>query len=163
MKRGRKLASEEDLKRFSSLALEDCVDDALDRLLQPDEEEDGGKPPVYSQILPTVRDISFHSYPYGVVSTDSDEEEQELALRVQSFTAGRQAASGEGKEDLGQEEAQRAQQRGRGRGHNQNNRVALSKPKLNIRDDRPAYLGALAVAKRDIDAAEERAKEEKER
>ncbi|KAK4132835.1 hypothetical protein BT67DRAFT_443530 [Trichocladium antarcticum] len=161
VKRGRKLASEEDLKRFALLALEGCVDDALDRLLVPGEAGDEGAPPIYAQILPMVRDISFHSYPYGVVSTDSDEEEQELALQAQSFTADFQAVPSGGQEGQRQQGEQGTQPQGQNR--NQNSRSASSKTKLNIRDDRPAYLGALAIAKRDIDAAQERAEEEKER
>lgn len=74
VRRGRKIAGERDLKRFSSLALEGCVDDVLDRLVEPGEAgHDGALPPIYSQILPGVRDISFLSKPYGVVFTDSDE------------------------------------------------------------------------------------------
>ncbi|EFX01076.1 phosphotransferase-like protein [Grosmannia clavigera kw1407] len=131
----KKLASEEDLKNFECLAVEGCVLDVLPRFL----ELVSGDTSIFPMTDPP-RAISFNNYPFGVIAAESDEEHSEPEAEVEA--------------DEGSS-SQREQSRGR------TQHRPLRKPLL-IKDDRPAYIGALGTAKRDMDAAAARAAAEAE-
>ncbi|OAA67181.1 phosphotransferase-like protein [Niveomyces insectorum RCEF 264] len=127
--RDQKLASEEDLKTFECLAVEGCALDVLPHFLRL--AADGtttypnGNPPL---------SISFNNYPFGVVARESDEESDESEIEKD-----------EQKQEQKQKQKQKQPRRGRSRKRD-------DKPFM-TKDDRPAYMSALAVAKHDMDAA----------
>ncbi|OAA59233.1 phosphotransferase-like protein [Niveomyces insectorum RCEF 264] len=122
----RRLASEDDLRNFECLAVEGCALDVLPRFLDL---VGRGATRIPRADAPSV--VSFNNYPFGVVATESDEEEPE-----------------------GQDEsASSSRSPSRGRARTRSSRGRGSRKPLSIKQDRPAYIGALGVAKRDMDAA----------
>lgn len=138
----KKLASEEDLKNFECLAVEGCVLDVFPRFLEVARGD--------VTIFPTPdlpHEISFNSYPFGVIATEADEEESEPeAGPEQDDDSSRPRTASRG----------RTLQRSGAGGTPRRNKPLI------IKDDRPAYIGALGVAKRDMDEAIARAAAEAE-
>ncbi len=169
----KKLASEADLRRFSSLAIEGSVEDVLDLLYKHRKDVAS-----HSRALSDDYNVMFTNDPFGVISNDSDEDEnqEQIALQTASFSRGRDGGLHDAGDDGNPAELPGNRARDRGEGgqqddsnseQQQHQRQPVAAPaaknkKLIIRDDRPAYLGALAVAKRDIEAAEARAQEAQE-
>ncbi len=163
--RDKRLASEEDLKNFECLAVEGCTLDVLPRFigrLNGSTSGDGGgsgsgsgssssrkRPAIVD--ANTLQSVSFYNYPFGVVAAAEDEQESE-----DGGGGGGDSSSNvdgtSGSTDITERSVSRSQSRGRTR---------TRKP-LRIKDNLPAYIGALGVAKRDMDAAAERAAAEAE-
>ncbi|OAA63403.1 phosphotransferase-like protein [Niveomyces insectorum RCEF 264] len=134
---GRQLASEEDLKNFECLAVEGCALDVLPHFIELVSTGAAAFPTGVSSTpgsddaaAAAVTAISFNNYPFGVVAADSD---------------------------LVPSEPDDGGSRGRSRSRSSIRTRSTGRRKarqpLIVREDRPAYIGALAVAKDDMDAA----------